>query len=160
MRLDVVPRVFEGGVGELLGLALDLLHRQDVDALTHREIDDAVDASADGVDVPGGQTHGISLDRPSDADSRDRRPQRGVGYGPPMTESTARWGRTRLITMPHPSASRSPHLSSMGRGFEVISAIADLTRTAPGVSVTAVAEHLGRDRSQVSRTLAALDRRG
>jgi IclR family pca regulon transcriptional regulator len=48
----------------------------------------------------------------------------------------------------------------MGRGFEVISALADLTRTAPGVSVTAVAEHLGRDRSQVSRTLAALDRRG
>lgn len=53
-------------------------------------------------------------------------------------------------------------LSSMGRGFEVIGALASLTEDgAPeGASVTAVADRLGRDRSQVSRTLAALDRRG
>ena len=59
MRLDVIPGVLESRVGELLGLALDLLHRQHVDALPHGEIDDAVDASADRVDVPGGQAHGI-----------------------------------------------------------------------------------------------------
>ena len=59
VRLDVVARVFELLERELLGLALDLLHRQHVDALAHREVDDPVDAGADGVDVPGGKTHGI-----------------------------------------------------------------------------------------------------
>lgn len=60
------------------------------------------------------------------------------------------------------SPAMPPALSSMGRGFEVIGALAALTGSSPqnGASVTAVAEHLGRDRSQVSRTLAALDRRG
>lgn len=62
--------------------------------------------------------------------------------------------------MPHPPAP-APNLSSMGRGFEVIAALTELAAASgDGASVTAVAEHLGRDRSQVSRTLAALDRRG
>jgi len=62
--------------------------------------------------------------------------------------------------MPHAPAT-APTLSSMGRGFEVIAALTELAiSSADGASVTAVAEHLGRDRSQVSRTLAALDRRG
>ncbi|MFH8252040.1 IclR family transcriptional regulator [Microbacterium sp. B2969] len=61
--------------------------------------------------------------------------------------------------MPHPPA--TANLSSMGRGFEVIAALSELARSSGvGASVTAVAERLGRDRSQVSRTLAALDRRG
>ncbi|MGK9149007.1 helix-turn-helix domain-containing protein [Plantibacter flavus] len=49
----------------------------------------------------------------------------------------------------------------MGRGFEVISCLAGLTddgggRPAPGATVAEVAGALGRDRSQVSRVLAAL----
>ena len=47
VRLDVVARVLEPLVGELLGLALDLLHGQHIDALAHREVDDPVDPGAD-----------------------------------------------------------------------------------------------------------------
>lgn len=46
----------------------------------------------------------------------------------------------------------------MGRGFEVISALAEATRIPPfRATVSAVAAHLGRDRSQVSRALASLE---
>lgn len=46
----------------------------------------------------------------------------------------------------------------MGRGFEVISALAEVTRTPPfRAGVSAVAARLGRDRSQVSRALASLE---
>ena len=51
------PGVFELLERELLGLALDLLHRQHVDGLAHGEVDDPVDAGTDGVDVPRGKTH-------------------------------------------------------------------------------------------------------
>ena len=47
VRLDVVAGVLELLEGELLGLALDLLHGEHVDALAHREVDDPVDAGAD-----------------------------------------------------------------------------------------------------------------
>jgi IclR family pca regulon transcriptional regulator len=51
--------------------------------------------------------------------------------------------------------------SSMGRGFDVLSALAELTQRAPfRATVSAVAAHLGRDRSQVSRTLTSLDALG
>ena len=59
VRLDVVAGLFELLEGELLGLALDLLHREHVDALAHREVDDPVDPGTDGVDVPRGKPHGI-----------------------------------------------------------------------------------------------------
>lgn len=45
----------------------------------------------------------------------------------------------------------------MGRGFDVLSALADLMRDSPaGASVQEVAHALGRERSQISRTLSAL----
>lgn len=45
----------------------------------------------------------------------------------------------------------------MGRGMDVLSALAELTTMHPrGLNVTQIAEFLGRDRSQVSRTLAHL----
>lgn len=47
--------------------------------------------------------------------------------------------------------------SSMGRALDVLSALAELTGDPPfRASVTDVAERLGRDRSQVSRTLQSL----
>jgi hypothetical protein len=60
-------------VGELLGLALDLLHRQDVDRFAHREVDDPVDAGADGVDIPGCEPHETSLKRGADVAERPGR---------------------------------------------------------------------------------------
>ena len=54
-----------------------------------------------------------------------------------------------------------PSRTSMGRGFDVLSALADLSREhLDGVSVRDVASALGRERSQVSRTLSALAHRG
>lgn len=51
--------------------------------------------------------------------------------------------------------------TSMGRGFDVLSALAARsTRTPGGVSVQDVAHALDRERSQVSRTLSALADRG
>ncbi|MBM7503660.1 IclR family transcriptional regulator [Agromyces aurantiacus] len=51
--------------------------------------------------------------------------------------------------------------SSMGRGFDVLSALAALTSVAPfSATVSAVAARLQRDRSQVSRTLASLEALG
>ena len=45
----------------------------------------------------------------------------------------------------------------MGRGFEVISSLAELTsQRASGATVQEIARALGRERSQVSRTLSAL----
>ncbi|MGN8026856.1 IclR family transcriptional regulator [Microbacterium sp. 22242] len=56
-----------------------------------------------------------------------------------------------------PTAEDSLARSSMGRGFDVLSALAALMVSAPGgASVQEVAHALGRERSQVSRTLAAL----
>ncbi|MBS1897268.1 MAG: IclR family transcriptional regulator [Actinobacteria bacterium] len=50
-----------------------------------------------------------------------------------------------------------PPRTSMGRGFDVLSALADLSTGAPhGVSVRDVALALDRERTQVSRTLSAL----
>jgi len=47
--------------------------------------------------------------------------------------------------------------TSMGRGMDVVACVADLSAASEqGVSVQAIARALGRDRSQVSRTLAAL----
>ena len=98
MRLDVVAGVFELLERELLGLALDLLHRQHVDALAHREVDDPVDPGADGVDVPGGQTHGIkpTATPPTRAVHRRRRaPQGGRGSSPGSAQSPANARRPR-----------------------------------------------------------------
>jgi IclR family pca regulon transcriptional regulator len=51
--------------------------------------------------------------------------------------------------------------SSMGRAFEVLSALAELTQRPPfRATVSEVAARLGRDRSQVSRTLSSLDALG
>lgn len=58
-------------------------------------------------------------------------------------------------------ADASDGSSSVGRAFEVISCLADLTSRAPlGVSVRDVARALGRERSQISRTLSALAEQG
>lgn len=52
-------------------------------------------------------------------------------------------------------------MTSMGRGFEVISSVAALTAVSPGgVTVGDVARRLGRERSQVSRTLSTLAEQG
>lgn len=54
-----------------------------------------------------------------------------------------------------------PPRTSMGRGFDVLSALAGLSSAhLDGVSVRDVASALGRERSQVSRTLSALADRG
>ncbi|GAT71922.1 regulatory protein, IclR [Microbacterium sp. HM58-2] len=49
-----------------------------------------------------------------------------------------------------------PRLSSMGRGFDVITALARRSTSGEGATVNALAGDLGRERSQVSRTLSAL----
>lgn len=55
----------------------------------------------------------------------------------------------------------APVRSSMGRGFDVLSALADLLPGSPaGATVQDVAQALGRERSQVSRTLSALADQG
>ncbi|WP_264631616.1 IclR family transcriptional regulator [Microbacterium hydrothermale] len=46
--------------------------------------------------------------------------------------------------------------STVSRAFDVVSAVASLTRTGRGASATDVARALGRERSHVSRTLTAL----
>ena len=55
---DVVAGLFERLNGELIGAALDFLHGEHVRARALEEGDDAVDARADGVDVPGRKSHG------------------------------------------------------------------------------------------------------
>ncbi|KHK98751.1 IclR family transcriptional regulator [Microbacterium mangrovi] len=55
------------------------------------------------------------------------------------------------------STEAPPALSSMGRGLEVITCLADLMADRHGgASVQEIARTLGRERSQVSRTLSAL----
>ena len=79
MGFDVEPCLLELFERELLDLALDLLHCQHVDVFTHREVDDPVDPGADGVHVPGGKAHGLSLESPADvARFLTRAPGRGV----------------------------------------------------------------------------------
>ena len=56
---DVVARLFERLDGELVGAALDFLHGENVRARALEESDDAVDARADGVNVPGRESHGV-----------------------------------------------------------------------------------------------------
>lgn len=51
-------------------------------------------------------------------------------------------------------------LSSMGRGFEVVTSLARRAAEGEESSVGALANDLGRERSQVSRTLSALTRLG
>ncbi|CRH94659.1 Uncharacterised protein [Chlamydia trachomatis] len=63
MNPNLVPRFGELVDGELVGLALDFLHRQYVCARAVKESDDAVDAGADGVDVPGSKSHGVNPSR-------------------------------------------------------------------------------------------------
>ena len=58
MVARIAPGILELLERELLRLALDLLHREHIDRLTHREVDDAVDPGANGIDVPGGKAHG------------------------------------------------------------------------------------------------------
>ena len=60
---NLVPCFGELVDGELVGLALDFLHRQYVCARAFKESDDAIDAGADGVDVPGCKSHGINPSR-------------------------------------------------------------------------------------------------
>ena len=73
VRFDGVPGRFELGVGELLGLALDLLHEEDVDVFPHTELDRPDDAGADRVDVPGRDAHGIQPTVAADAARPDPR---------------------------------------------------------------------------------------
>ena len=56
---DVVSGCLEGFDGELVGAALDFLHGQHVRVRALQKGDDAVDARADGVDVPGRKSHGV-----------------------------------------------------------------------------------------------------
>jgi hypothetical protein len=53
----LVPGGLERGVRELLVTTLGLLDGEHVDVPPLEEGDDAVDAGADRVDVPGGQAH-------------------------------------------------------------------------------------------------------
>ncbi|TQL82337.1 IclR family transcriptional regulator [Microbacterium saperdae] len=60
-----------------------------------------------------------------------------------------------------PSAPEAPApSSSMGRGLDVLAALAALIGDGQQTSVGEIARALGRERSQVSRTLATLDRSG
>lgn len=61
--------------------------------------------------------------------------------------------------MPHASP-RKPSSSSMGRGLDVLSSVAALTLDLRPATVSVIADSLGRERSQVSRTLASLERSG
>ena len=106
VHLDVVAGLFELRVGELLGFALDLLHRQHVDVFSDGELDGAGDAGADGVDVPGGQAHVSSLGLASYTGCRDRtrhrppdppRPDQGRG-GVSTETSPSRAARRRRTT--------------------------------------------------------------
>ena len=55
----------EGFNWELLRLAFNFLHRKDVDVGALKESDDAVDASADLIDVPSCKPHGTQHTRRS-----------------------------------------------------------------------------------------------
>ena len=57
MNRQLIARGLEGGAGELVGAALDLLHGQRINVRALQESQDAVDASTGGVHVPGGQAH-------------------------------------------------------------------------------------------------------
>ncbi|CAH0198001.1 HTH-type transcriptional regulator KipR [Microbacterium sp. Bi98] len=59
-----------------------------------------------------------------------------------------------------PATSSVPSSSSMGRGLDVLSSVATLTRDLRPATVSVIADSLGRERSQVSRTLASLERSG
>ncbi|TGY36766.1 IclR family transcriptional regulator [Microbacterium laevaniformans] len=64
-------------------------------------------------------------------------------------------------SVPEDQVTAVPSRSSMGRGFDVVAAMVALSPMhADGVSVQQVAQQLGRDRSQVSRTLAAVHDEG
>ena len=56
---DVVAGLLKGLCWELVGAALNFLHGQHVRVRAFKESDDAVDARADGVDVPGRKSHGV-----------------------------------------------------------------------------------------------------
>jgi len=51
-------------------------------------------------------------------------------------------------------------LSSMGRGFEIVRALGELSSRGDAATVQSIARELDRDRSQVSRTLSALSNLG
>ena len=51
-------------------------------------------------------------------------------------------------------------LSSMGRGFEIVRALGELSERGDAATVQSIARELDRDRSQVSRTLAVLSNLG
>src|SRR5690606_28980807 len=72
VRDDLVTGLLEGGDGELLRLALDLLHAQHVDVFAHEPVDDSAVSGADGVDVPGGDTHATTLPAPSASPNQDQ----------------------------------------------------------------------------------------
>ena len=60
-QLHVVTGGGELLVRKLLGLALDLLHREHVDVFTHHPVDGAVDTGSDRVHIPGGYAHAPTL---------------------------------------------------------------------------------------------------
>ena len=64
---DLVAGVFERLHRELRGRALDLLHREDVDALPHEPVGDASHSAAHGVHIPSRKAHDLSLVSVSDA---------------------------------------------------------------------------------------------
>jgi DNA-binding IclR family transcriptional regulator len=54
----------------------------------------------------------------------------------------------------------NPGNAALGRGLDVLVALADPAAARDGLGVSRLAELLGTDKSQVSRTLAVLDQRG
>jgi hypothetical protein len=61
MRGDLVPECRKRGGGELLGLALDLLHGEHVHLGALKPIGHPVDAGPYRVHIPGGEAHGTTV---------------------------------------------------------------------------------------------------
>ena len=53
----LIPGVGEGVAGKLVLAAFCFLHGEDVDVVSVEHIDDSWESGADGVDIPGGQSH-------------------------------------------------------------------------------------------------------
>src|SRR6188474_944684 len=58
---NLVAQSLKRGGGELFGLALDLLHGENVDLRAFEPFRDPVDAGPDRVDVPCGEAHGTTV---------------------------------------------------------------------------------------------------
>ena len=94
-----VTRSLEGLPRKLVLEAFDLLQAQDISLLTHEESDDAVDAEANRIDVPGRQGQAVHVVRKARmrgvAASTDHRVRRSANQGKAPCGRNGRLARTR-----------------------------------------------------------------